>query len=98
MHYELRNEGDSGVLLYKAFDVFTSEGDSGSLIITEKNKQVYIAGHHAGKKETDAYGCAVTTNVLIDTKIPKTKLAIERRNESEEDVLKYSAPVERLRQ
>jgi len=37
MHYELRCDGDSGVLLYKAIDVFATEGDSGSLVVVEKD-------------------------------------------------------------
>ena len=53
MHYELRNNGDSVVLLYKAFDVFAS----GSLIITAKNKQVYIAGHQAGMEISHHINC-----------------------------------------
>ena len=63
MHYELCNDGDSAVLLYSAIEVFATEGDSGSLIIVEKDDKMYIAGHHAGTVVVQGYGVANANNV-----------------------------------
>ena len=94
MHYELCNQGDSGILLYKEVDVFASEGDSGSIIIVEKDNKKYIAGHHAGILDGQGYGSALTINVQIDNNIPYVKENIKSYNRTEEDLAKYSASVD----
>ena len=81
-------------MLYKEIDVFSSEGDSGSIILAEKNNKQYIVGHHAGISDGQGYGSALTTDVMIDNNIPYTKKNIMTFNKTEQDIAKYSAPIE----
>ena len=92
MHYELRNEGDSGTLLYKEAAIFSSKGQSGAIIIGEKDGYRFIAGHHAGTLDGGSYGPVHITEAKIDYLVPMIKNNLPIYNEAPADLAKYRAP------
>jgi len=85
MKFTLCNDKDTGSLVYKEGDVFTTKGQSGAPILAEKeDKTVYLVGVHDGTHEGQSFGSLDSNNGKCDNMINFIESNVEELNETAE--------------